>query len=61
MRTDIDHNISDKTFKKCVAETAERIRYSGQEYIDKLNQLNSQYHYEKVRIIEERQYSAAQV
>lgn len=53
----IDHNIPDGVFKENVSNTARLIRYAGQEYLDKLNKLNSEYEFIGVNSLSEREYA----
>jgi hypothetical protein len=73
LSTSIDHQISEIRFKILVAKTAELIRYGGEEFIQKLEQLHSEYDVVNSRFLTEkefhsrqtqkaeREYSAAQV
>lgn len=55
--TKINHNISDEIFKRVIAETANLIRYGGAQYLDAINKINSQYEFEGVNTLTEREYS----
>jgi hypothetical protein len=60
LSTNVDHNIKDIDFKLSIAKTAELIRYGGQEYLSKLQELNSKYDVVNSRFLEEKEFNKLQ-
>lgn len=55
VNTQTIHNIDEIELKKTISKTASLIRYQGEEYLNKLQQLNSQYEIKNQRFLTERE------
>ena len=56
VKTNIDHNINDTEYKREIALTASLIKYQGEEYLNKLKALNSEYEIINHTILEQATY-----
>lgn len=57
VKTNINHNINEQEFKEVISITGSLIKYQGNEYLDKLKALNTQYEIENHRILTEHEYA----
>jgi len=60
LSTGVDHQIPEIDFKIAIAKTAELIRYGGHEFLQKLQQLHSEYDVVNTKFLTEKEFHSKQ-
>jgi len=61
LSTGIDHQIPEIDFKIAIAKTAELIRYGGHEFLQKLQQLHSEYDVVNTKFLTEKEFQIKRI